>query len=154
MINRLLNGFKMKYGLGDTTQVYTLPDGKQYTLTKAQIDAFNKVYNEAYGIAYSKLMSPPRVEDVLKYGEVVAEWYKQGIAFSEDKYNSQQSTGRSGSSTQSRQNAAEAVLPNNLPTVPPTEEEQGSGIFIPAILFAIGTIAAIAIAKSKPKKRR
>lgn len=66
--------------------VYTLPDGKQYTLTNAQYDAFNKVYNEAYGYAYSKNINPPQVKDVLKYGQIVADWYKDGKVFTEANY--------------------------------------------------------------------
>ena len=66
--------------------VYTLPDGKLYTMTKAQYDAFHKVYGEAYRYAYSKNIKSPQVEDVLKYGQIVADWYKDGKVFTEADY--------------------------------------------------------------------
>lgn len=69
----------------DTT-LYTLPDGKQYSLTKDQFDEFNNVYNKAYGIAYSQNIAAPRVSDVVKYGNVVLDWYIQGIPFDAAEY--------------------------------------------------------------------
>ena len=38
-------------------------------------------------------------------------------------------------------------------TVQPPEEKQGSGILVPALIFAVGAIAAIVLVKSKPKRR-
>lgn len=40
-----------------------------------------------------------------------------------------------------------------MPTVQPPEEKQGSGILVPALIFAVGAFAAIALVKSKPKRR-
>lgn len=40
-----------------------------------------------------------------------------------------------------------------MPTVQPPEEKQGSGILVPALIFAVGAIAAIVLVKSKPKRR-
>jgi hypothetical protein len=40
-----------------------------------------------------------------------------------------------------------------LQTVQPPEEKQGSGILVPALIFAVGAIAAIVLVKSKPKRR-
>lgn len=51
----------------------------------------------------------------------------------------------------------EVVLPDNVPTVPtvqPPSEKQGSGILIPALIFAVGAIATIALVKTSNKKRR
>ena len=47
----------------------------------------------------------------------------------------------------------EVVLPDIVPTVQPPEEKQGSGILVPALIFAVGAIAAIVLVKSKPKRR-
>ena len=47
----------------------------------------------------------------------------------------------------------EVVLPDNMPTVQPQEEKKGSGILVPALLFAVGALAAIVLVKSKPKRR-
>lgn len=40
-----------------------------------------------------------------------------------------------------------------MPTVQPPEEKQGSGILVPALIFAVGAFAAIVLVKSKPKRR-
>ena len=40
-----------------------------------------------------------------------------------------------------------------MPTVQPPEKKQGSGILFPALIFAVGAIAAIVLVKSKPKRR-
>lgn len=40
-----------------------------------------------------------------------------------------------------------------MQTVQPPEEKQGSGILVPALIFAVGAIAAIVLVKSKPKRR-
>ena len=48
----------------------------------------------------------------------------------------------------------EVVLPDNMPTVQPYEEKQGSGILVPALIFAVGAIATIALVKTSNKKRR
>ena len=242
------------------SSVYTLPDNKQYTLTKAQFDDFNKVYNEAYGYAYSKNINQPQVKDVLKYGQIVADWYKDGKVFTEANYlasqtqtysvalpngqiasnltqaqydtvkalldiyneafalskayelpvpswdtydtmsNAQNALAKLKAQIQAAQEAAaseaaaqkaaaeaakkaavemidghtywenkskieariaekyattppEVVLPDNMPTVQPQEEKKGSGILVPALLFAVGALAAIVLVKSKPKRR-
>lgn len=55
---------------------------------------------------------------------------------------------------QQNQTPPDVVLPTRLPTVQPQEEKQGSGILIPAIILALGALAAIALTHSKPKRRR
>lgn len=55
---------------------------------------------------------------------------------------------------QQNQTPPNVVLPTRLPTVQPQEEKQGSGILIPAIILALGALAAIALTHSKPKRRR
>lgn len=202
----------------DGGQVYTLPDGKQYTLTKAQYDAFNKVYNEAYGYAYSKNINQPQVKDVLKYGQIVADWYKDGKVFTEANYlasqtqtysvalpngqvasnltqaqydtvqsllaiyneafalskenglpvpswdaydtmsNAQNALAKLKAQIQAAQDAAtppEVVLPDIMPNVQPSEDKQGGSFpWIAVAIFGAITIGAIALIKSKPKKRR
>lgn len=105
MLNAILNGAlgetssrsgsssSSRSGTASATNVetlYTLPDGKQYSLTKDQFDEFNNVYDKAYGIAYSMKSATPRVSDVLKYGSVVLDWYKQGTPFDADEYEREQ----------------------------------------------------------------
>ena len=173
MINDILNGlgvtevlkpeisaFSKRSGSSTTSrsttataggEVYTLPDGKQYTLTKAQYADFNKVYNEAYGYAYSKNINPPQVKDVLKYGQVVADWYKDGKVFTEANYLASQT--QTYSVALPKGQVASNLTQAQYDTVQPPEEKQGSGILIPALIFAVGAIAAIVLVGSKPKRR-
>jgi hypothetical protein len=101
MLNAILNGAlgetSSRTGSSSTSRsgtssanngktLYTLPDGKSYSLTKDQFDEFNKVYNKAYGIAYSMKSAAPRVSDVLKYGYAVLDSYERGMVFVESDY--------------------------------------------------------------------
>lgn len=54
-----------------------------------------------------------------------------------------------------QQNESAQTTPTKvvMPTVQPPEEKQGSGILVPALIFAVGAIAAIVLVKSKPKRR-
>lgn len=96
MLNAILNGAlgetSSRTGSSSTSRatngkaLYTLPDGKSYSLTKDQFDEFNDVYNKAYGIAYSRKTAAPRVSDVLKYGYAVLDSYERGMVFVESDY--------------------------------------------------------------------
>lgn len=152
--------------------LYTLPDGKSYSLTKDQFDEFNNVYNKAYGIAYSMKSAAPRVSDVLKYGYAVLDSYERGMVFVESDYLAMMGAKQQQHEQQTNTSAAvsnpndfetppkastppEVKIPDNVvPTVSVAPSEgKGSSLLVPSIILALGVIGAIALT-SKSKKRR
>ena len=55
--------------------LYTLPDGKQYSMTKGEYEEFQAVFAKAASIAGASKMPLPKTTDVLKYGYAVLDSY-------------------------------------------------------------------------------
>jgi hypothetical protein len=66
--------------------LYTLPDGKQYSMTKGEYEEFLAVFAKAASIAGASKMPLPKTTDVLKYGYAVLDSYERGMVFVESNY--------------------------------------------------------------------
>ena len=136
--------------------LYTLPDGKSYSLTKDQFDEFNNVYNKAYGIAYSMKSAAPRMSDVLKYGYAVLDSYERGMVFNEGDFLAMMGAKQQQHEQQTNEPAATqptVTQPDDVMVSVTPSEEKGNSLLIPGIILALGVIGAIALT-SKSKKRR
>lgn len=97
MLNTILNGGLGESRSGATTGVTPTPEtvsfwagSERVTVPAEDYESIYKplsnIYNEAYGYAYSKNLKQPKWSDVLAYGQVVADWYKEGKVFDADAY--------------------------------------------------------------------
>lgn len=134
-------------------ETLTLPDHTTVTVPKSEAKAlkeFMQIYDLCMEYAYPNL-AQPKWSDVVKYGNVVLDWYREGIPFDAAEYERRVMAGESELTT----TPPEVKIPDNV--VPPVtvapSEEKGSSLLVPGIILALGVIGAIALT-SKSKKRR
>lgn len=140
----------------DARYTVALPNGQiASNLTRAQYDnikALLDIYNEAFALAKSNGLPVPlwseytpieNAQNALAKLKAQIQAAKQAAAEAAAEIQEEQKN-------ESAQTTPPEVV---MPTVQPPEEKQGSGILVPALIFAVGAFAAIALVKSKPKRR-
>lgn len=145
--------------VGNTyTQTYSIatPGGTYNNLSLEQYEAAKyavKMYDNAYGIAYTFNFGPPDWLAVVENPDAVV------LDYAVRAYNA--NPNKEGSwgdfvrqyvaSNKSKINIPE---PNDVHSSPSTDNGEGSGMTWPLIIFTLIGIGAFALAHAKPKRRR
>lgn len=150
----------------DASYTVALPNGQiARNLTRAQYDtikALLDIYNEAFALAKSNGLSVPDWSEYTKDENAQNALAKLKAQIREKDFAEARAKADAAIAYQKNESAqttpTEVVMPTMqpkgvMPTVQPPEEKQGSGILVPALIFAVGAIAAIVLVKSKPKRR-
>lgn len=138
----------------DARYTVALPNGQiARNLTRAQYDSIQAlldIYSEAFALAKSNGLSVP---DWSKYTKI--ENAQNALATLKAQIQAAQQAAAEADAEKMQKNESAQTTPTEvvMPTVQPPEEKQGSGILVPALIFAVGAIAAIVLVKSKPKRR-